>query len=75
MGARVCLAFETQAKERIMEAYVELHDLNVNPTTITRHDSTDGIKCPTDRFAVELCFEHKETITMGKLIAQYMVTP
>ena len=51
--------------------YVELNDLNTDPVTITRFDSADGIECPVDRFAVEACFEHRDTITMGKLIAFY----
>ena len=53
--------------------YVELNDLNTDPVTVTRFDSAKDIECPVDRFAVELCFEHKDTITMGKLIAFYKV--
>tara|TARA_R100001163_G_C5064646_1_gene202304 strand:- start:2327 stop:2500 length:174 start_codon:yes stop_codon:yes gene_type:complete len=53
--------------------YVELNDLNTDPVTITRFDSAKDIECPVDRFAVEMCFEHKDTITMGKLIAFYKV--
>jgi BarA-like signal transduction histidine kinase len=52
-------------------ARVELHDLNRNPVTVTVAERPEDVKDPADQFIVELCLSHRDTITMGKLIAYY----
>ena len=52
-------------------ARVELHDLNRDPVTVTVAERPEDLEDPVDQIIVELCLSHRDTITMGKLVAFY----